>query len=108
HIGVGETDLADMERLRTGELHELELERRISHKDGRNIWVNLTISPMWMQGARPDYHIVVIQDVTDHKRAEEQVHQLAFYDPLTGLPNRRLFLDRLQQAQAHSTRHDTH
>lgn len=107
-IGIVETDLAGMECLHTGEIRELDLERRISRKDGRSIWVHLTISPMWMQGMQPDYHIVVIQDITDHKRAEEQVHQLAFYDPLTRLPNRRLFLDRLQQAQAHSTRHDNH
>jgi len=36
-------------------------------------------------------------DITKRKQAEEAIHQLAFYDPLTGLPNRRLMQDRLQQ-----------
>ncbi len=38
------------------------------------------------------------QDVTDRKRAEDEIHRLAFYDPLTHLPNRRLMFDRLQHA----------
>ncbi|MBY0464345.1 MAG: EAL domain-containing protein, partial [Burkholderiales bacterium] len=44
------------------------------------------------------------RDVTDRKRAEAQIERLAFYDPLTGLCNRRLFHDRLEQAQSASTR----
>lgn len=108
HADDLKVDLVNMEHLKAGEIREFEMEKRLSRKDGRTIWVKLTVSPMWVPGARPDYHIAVIQDITEHKQAEEQVHQLAFYDPLTRLPNRRLFLDRLQQAQVHSTRHKTH
>lgn len=43
-------------------------------------------------------------DITDRKIAEEKIQHLAFYDPLTGLPNRRLLFDRLQQAMASSAR----
>jgi diguanylate cyclase (GGDEF)-like protein/PAS domain S-box-containing protein len=43
-------------------------------------------------------------DITERKVAEEKIQHLAFYDPLTGLPNRRLLLDRLQQALASSAR----
>jgi len=39
-----------------------------------------------------------VRDITGRKQAEAQIYQLAFYDPLTHLPNRRLLLDRLQQA----------
>ena len=35
-------------------------------------------------------------DITERKQAEERIHNLAFYDPLSGLPNRRLLLDRLK------------
>ncbi|PLX60879.1 MAG: hypothetical protein C0630_14765 [Sedimenticola selenatireducens] len=42
------------------------------------------------------------------KQAEQEIHQLVFYDPLTHLPNRRLLLDRLQQATAISTRSGRH
>jgi diguanylate cyclase (GGDEF)-like protein/PAS domain S-box-containing protein len=44
------------------------------------------------------------RDVTERKRADAQIERLAFYDPLTGLCNRRLFHDRLEQAQSASTR----
>lgn len=45
-----------------------------------------------------------IIDISDRKIAEEEIQRLAFYDPLTQLPNRRLLLDRLSQAQASSAR----
>ncbi|MGJ4748645.1 diguanylate cyclase domain-containing protein, partial [Leptospira sp. SA-E8] len=43
-------------------------------------------------------------DITDRKAAEEEIQRLAFYDPLTGLPNRRLMMDRLQHALASHAR----
>lgn len=45
------------------------------------------------------------RDVTERKRTEAQIERLAFYDPLTGLCNRRLFHERLAQAQTASSRH---
>lgn len=45
-----------------------------------------------------------ITDISERKQIEEQVHQLAFYDPLTRLPNRRLLNDRLSQTLATSRR----
>lgn len=47
---------------------------------------------------------VALADITERKQAEDAIHQLAFYDPLTHLPNRRLLLDRLSQALASSHR----
>jgi len=48
------------------------------------------------------------QDIAERKAAEDKVQLLAFYDPLTHLPNRRLLLDRLQHTFALSTRHHNH
>ena len=49
--------------------------------------------------------VAILQDVTERKRAEERIHQLAFYDPLTGVANRRLLRERLAHAMASGTRH---
>ena len=46
----------------------------------------------------------LFQDITDRKAAAAQIEQLAFFDPLTSLPNRRLMLDRLEQALVGSAR----
>jgi len=48
--------------------------------------------------------VVTFLDNTHRRQAEQEIHQLAFYDALTGLPNRRLLLDRLNQAFAVSDR----
>ncbi len=44
-------------------------------------------------------------DITDRKRSEDEIQRLAFSDPLTGLPNRRLLMDRLEQAMVSALRH---
>lgn len=49
-----------------------------------------------------------IQDLNERKRAEEKIAELAFFDQLTGLPNRTLLMDRLQQAMAASSRSGSH
>ena len=53
---------------------------------------------------RPSRVVVVSRDITDRIKAEEQIRNLAFYDTLTKLPNRRMFDDRLNQAMAASNR----
>jgi diguanylate cyclase (GGDEF)-like protein/PAS domain S-box-containing protein len=53
---------------------------------------------------RPSRVVVVSRDITDRIKAEDQIRNLAFYDTLTKLPNRRMFDDRLNQAMAASNR----
>jgi diguanylate cyclase (GGDEF)-like protein len=55
-------------------------------------------------GSGPSAVRVVLADITERKHAEEEIHHLAFYDPLTELPNRRLVQDRLGRALAISNR----
>ncbi|MBM4124825.1 MAG: EAL domain-containing protein, partial [Nitrospira sp.] len=52
----------------------------------------------------PARMVGTVQDITDRKRTEEQIHRLAHYDGLTNLPNRRLFQDRLERALASTHR----
>ncbi|MCW3147844.1 EAL domain-containing protein [Stutzerimonas stutzeri] len=64
----------------------------------------LTISSVRNAKGTISHYVAAFTDITDRKVAEERIHHLAFYDPLTSLPNRRLLLDRLRQAMASSTR----
>ena len=50
-------------------------------------------------------HITSFRDISESKHSEERIRHLAYYDSLTGLPNRSLFLDRLQQELARAQRH---
>ncbi|MCF6291375.1 MAG: EAL domain-containing protein [Desulfobacterales bacterium] len=50
------------------------------------------------------HYVIVFHDITEIKRSEEQLQYQAYYDALTGLPNRRLFYDRLEQAMAFASR----
>ena len=78
-------------------------EARLQHKDGRILHVEANFSSFNLDDGR--FLCASIRDVTDRKAATERIEQLAFYDPLTKLPNRRLMLDRLSQALASSSRH---
>lgn len=53
-------------------------------------------------------YVASLIDITEQKAAEDRIKQLAYYDELTGLPNRRLFMDRLERAIAASARSEKH
>jgi diguanylate cyclase (GGDEF)-like protein/PAS domain S-box-containing protein len=67
-------------------------------KSGEAFWVDLEVSPVWDEARKLTHWVAVGRDITERKMAEEKIQYLAFYDPLTRLPNRQLLLDRLQRA----------
>jgi diguanylate cyclase (GGDEF)-like protein/PAS domain S-box-containing protein len=67
-------------------------------KSGEPFWVDLEVSPVWDEARKLTHWVAVGRDITERKTAEEKIQYLAFYDPLTKLPNRQLLLDRLQHA----------
>ncbi len=64
----------------------------------------LTITAVRSETGEITHYVATLTDITLRKAAEDEIRHLAFFDPLTRLPNRRLLLDRLQQALASSTR----
>lgn len=66
-------------------------------------WVN--ISGVSDDSGAITHYVATFNDITLRKSAEDEIRNLAFYDPLTQLPNRRLLMDRLEQALASGNRH---
>jgi diguanylate cyclase (GGDEF)-like protein/PAS domain S-box-containing protein len=78
--------------------HPAGLEFRTRSVDGASRWLlNTGVLEIDSKG-KPLRMIGTVQDISERKKAEETIYELAFYDPLTKLPNRRLMLDRLNQA----------
>ena len=77
-------------------------------RDGRVItceWFNAWLPE---RPGEPREVVSLAIDITERRRLEEQIHQLAFFDPLTGLPNRRLLHDRIERVIAAARRNGHH
>ena len=77
-------------------------------RSGRRVYVRWANKVILDGHNRPVGISCIGQDITDNKMAEETIRNLAFFDALTQLPNRRLLLDRLHQAMALSARNHRH
>jgi diguanylate cyclase (GGDEF)-like protein len=82
----------------------LDGERRLRRSDGVELWVVQTHEVVRHTSGDAQFVVLSLVDVTDRRRAEEDLVRRAFTDPLTGLPNRRALTDRLRHAVALSRR----
>lgn len=71
---------------------------------GRDVvWILVSAMPLFKDGQVAQAY-AIFEDITDRHQLQQEVRQMAFYDPLTQLPNRRLLTDRLNQAMTASKR----
>ena len=75
---------------------------RVLVEQGQVRHVEIRCETQYDAAGHPLRSVGTLQDVTDRKEAEAEIHSLAFYDPLTQLPNRRMLIDRLQQRLSHT------
>lgn len=90
--------------LRLGQTGKWEGEIWNQHKSGRIFPEYLTITAVKNLAGVVTHYVATLIDITQRKLAEQEIERLAFYDPLTGLANRRLLQDRLDLARAASHR----
>jgi PAS domain S-box-containing protein len=88
---------------RTGQGQKVEY--RMRHKDGSWRVLESTSNTIGTKDGETQRLVIVNRDITERKRAEDALAHRAFHDSLTDLPNRELFLDRLQHAMMRARRH---
>lgn len=74
------------------------MEHHIFTSEGKETWLDIATSPIFDETGEVRQLVHVCRDITARKEAAKQIEKLAYFDSLTGLPNRTLFLDRLGQA----------
>jgi diguanylate cyclase (GGDEF)-like protein/PAS domain S-box-containing protein len=79
-----------------------DIEAQFRRKDGETFWARLCVSFIEIDGA--PCILSFARDISAAKQADEEIKDLAFYDPLTGLANRRLISERLSQSVLMGTR----
>jgi diguanylate cyclase (GGDEF)-like protein/PAS domain S-box-containing protein len=84
--------------MQAGELEHVRLERSYPHADGTTIWADIVLSLVRAPDGSPRFIVAMIADVTERHRLETSLRHQAQHDPLTGLPNRTLFFERLEAA----------
>jgi diguanylate cyclase (GGDEF)-like protein/PAS domain S-box-containing protein len=87
-------------RITDGQAHQSRYVKRYLRKDGRLIYVEVLRSPARDQDGNILYHVISERDITDERALAAQLSHQALHDTLTGLSNRALFDDRLEQARA--------
>lgn len=103
-------DLADnllaYQKMQSGETEGYTLEKRYIDKNGKSIPVRVIVRCTRNAEGEIEYVTTMVEDITERKQHEAEIQHLAFYDSLTGLPNRRHFGDRLIQALTTSATHE--
>ncbi len=68
-------DLECISRLLKGDIRTFTREKRYVHRNGCNVWVRLTVSPLWADGEEPSFNIAIVEDITARKEAEAALRE---------------------------------
>ncbi|MFD0347592.1 putative bifunctional diguanylate cyclase/phosphodiesterase [Kitasatospora aburaviensis] len=81
-----------------GKRERLRVEKQLKHREGRTVWSKVTISLIRDGSGNPLYTLAMVEDITEQRRLGDRLEYQALHDPLTRLPNRTLFFERLDAA----------
>ncbi|MFH1757894.1 MAG: CHASE domain-containing protein, partial [Pseudomonadota bacterium] len=92
-------------QLLEGSIPRFRWEKRYIRKDGGIMWVNITATTFHGKDTPMPYFLGIIEDLTERRKAADKIHLLAYYDSLTGLPNRTFHKELMQRSIEHAKRH---
>ncbi|MEO7577759.1 MAG: EAL domain-containing protein [Massilia sp.] len=101
-----ETDADTLERI-AGAMRQaqpLRFELLNYGKGGDSYWVEAELTPLADEGGNYTHWVAVEREISQRKTSEAKIHRLAFYDALTGLPNRSLLMNRIEHLLAGAAR----
>ncbi|MFB8237846.1 putative bifunctional diguanylate cyclase/phosphodiesterase [Kitasatospora purpeofusca] len=81
-----------------GERDRLRVEKQLKHREGRTVWSKVTVSLIRDAAGGPLYTLALVEDITEQRRLGDRLEYQALHDPLTRLPNRTYFFERLDAA----------
>jgi diguanylate cyclase (GGDEF)-like protein/PAS domain S-box-containing protein len=86
------------EEVARGERDFYQVEKRLLRADGDSAWAHFTVSLVRSDAGDPLYLVAMMEDITERRMLADRLRYQALHDPLTGLANRTLFMERLQDA----------
>ena len=92
-------------QMRLGERDHFRGEKRLVGRNGMPVWTQVAASLIRDGGGAPRYTVAMFEDVTERHRLHVRLRYQALHDPLTGLPNRALFVERLREVLANAGPH---
>jgi diguanylate cyclase (GGDEF)-like protein/PAS domain S-box-containing protein len=95
-----------LEQARDGGLIDFRLECRFLRADEAQVWVCVTATVIDPGDAQSRFLLIHAEDISDRRQREADLQHQASHDPLTGLPNRRLLMQRIDAAVARAQRHN--
>ena len=93
-----DSNLAEIQACIEGETSLYQVEKRYQHSDGHYVWVNISASCVRDSNGRAQYLIGQLEDISERRELQARLTHAAVHDLLTGVPNRVLFMDRLELA----------
>jgi diguanylate cyclase (GGDEF)-like protein/PAS domain S-box-containing protein len=104
HLDDRESTAGELRRLIATGADGYQIEKRYIHRDGGEVWVSVSVSCVRDEIENPLYLIAQVEDVTERRALRERLAYAAIHDPLTALPNRELFMDRLEMTLRRASR----
>jgi two-component system sensor histidine kinase UhpB len=98
------SDLANVKQLLEGQVESYSMEKRYFHKNGKTVWVNLTVSLLREDTGEPRYFISVVEDITDRKLAEQQI--LEYQKRLKALASQLTIVEERERRHIAAELHD--